>query len=462
VRLIYRWGDRDGRARLRSVGLLVSWALLAAGCGSLKSCSSHRSPDKNVAIPLPPPDMPAEKSDSIDLHFYLDASASMKGFLANPKAGQTNYFASIVKDAGNILCTAWDGNCTFWRFGDGEPRQLEDNDIYAFTKPSAFTDQYTHIEKAIGHKTHGQEPNTGLPQVKVIVTDLMQNQNEARSLAKLLDDNYLNQEPLAVGVLGVRNAFSGKVDVPANKQEADSLPFYFLVAGKAKDVRFTIERLVRGFRIAPADHFDIVFTRQMVRHLTQDIEVASTNGGELDDRRVPGAGDRHIPVLVNVRKDLTLNVRKRVEGKPEGAKPGGAKPEEGKLEPDYLSSDTHLKLRIHPEVTAYRPGQTAPDLRARNAIDPNVETQQITVHRSLLDSDTLYLFQVDLIGDWDQAVSDMDSWDLDSPDVKFPVDAKGIRQGRTLSLLNFLDVLLLKMSHHQTPLVRYYFYVQTK
>ena len=457
MRLIYRCGGPDGRARLRSVGLLVSWALLAATCGSLTGCSGHRGHDTNVVIPLPPPDQPVEKSESIDLHFYLDASASMKGFLANPRPGQANYFASIMRDANNILCTAWDGNCTFWRFGDGEPRQLEDNSIYAFTKPSAFTDQYTHIEKAIGHKAHGQEPNTGLPKVKVIVTDLMQNQNEARGLAKLLDDNYLNQEPLAVGVLGVRNAFSGKVDVPANKQEADSLPFYFLIAGKAQDVRFTIERLVRGFRIAPADHFDIVFTRQMVRHMTQEIEVASTNGGDLDDRRVPGAADRHIPVLVNVRKDVTLSVRKRVEGKPEG----------GKLAPEYLSSDTHLKLQIHPEVTAYRPGQTAPDARAKNAVipdvkTPDVKTQQITIHRSLLDSNTLYLFQVDLIGDWDQAVSDMDSWDLDSPDVKFPKDAKGIREGRTLSLLNFLDVLLLKMSHHQTPLVRYYFYVQTK
>ena len=96
--------------------------------------------------------------------------------------------------------------------------------IYAFTKPSAFTDQFTHIEKAIGHKAHGQEPNTGLPQVKVIVTDWMQNQNEARGLAKLLDDNYLNQEPLAVGVLGVRNAFSGKVDVPAWISEGGGFP----------------------------------------------------------------------------------------------------------------------------------------------------------------------------------------------------------------------------------------------
>ena len=98
MRLIYRCGGPDGRARLRSVGLLVSWALLAATCGSLTGCSGHRGHDTNVVIPLPPPDQPVEKSESIDLHFYLDASASMKGFLAKSEAGSSE-----------LLCQYYEG-----------------------------------------------------------------------------------------------------------------------------------------------------------------------------------------------------------------------------------------------------------------------------------------------------------------------------------------------------------------
>lgn len=448
---------RAVKAPSQFAGLLA--AILLAVSLSTSSCVGRGSKGSAEA-PAPPKDpaLPV-KSESIDLHFYLDASASMRGFLASPKTGQKNYFTNILRDAGNVLGAAWDGNFTFWRFGDGEPRQLEDDDIRAFMRGPAFGDQFTHIERAIGHRAHGRaEPRANLAQVKVIVTDLMQNGEEARSLAKLLDDNFLNQEPLAVGVLGVRNAFHGKVDVPANPQEADSLPFYLLIAGKAPDVRFTIDRLVRGFRIADADYFELVFTRQMVSSLTQEIEIASASGGgfTLDDRRVQVAKDLHIPVLTNVRKDLTLTVSKRMDGK------AG----EARLEPDYLNSNAHLKLHTRSEVKAFRSGQNDPDSRAKDAvtlkIDPKSQAHQITINRSMLDSKALYLFQIDMIGDWDHAVSSMEQWDLDSPDVKFPEDAKGFRQGRTLNLMNFLNVLLLKMGHYQTPLVRYCFYVETR
>lgn len=428
---------------------LLAVAMAASGCGHGANVSAE--------APAPPRDpVSPAKSDSVDLHFYLDSSASMKGFLADPKPGQKNYFTNILKDAGNVLGAAWDGNFSFWRFGNGEPREVDEDGIRALLKGSAFTDQSTHIEKAIAHRAHGKaEAKPDLAPVRVILTDLMQSGEEARGLAKQLDDNYLNQEQLAVGVLGIRNAFQGKVDVPQNRQEANSLPFYLLVAGKAPDVRFTIDRLVKGFRIADTDYFDLIFTRRMVGSLTRDIEIGGV-GFTLDDRVVPAARDSHIPVLANVRKDLTLNVTRRADGKSGDAK----------IEPDFLASNAHLKLGSKPDVKAFRRGQAGPDVRAKAAvalnIDPKSQTHQITINRSMLDGKSLYLFQVDLTGDWDHAVSSMEPWDLDSPDVKFPEDAKGLRQGRTLNLINFLNVLLLKMSHYETPLVRYSFYVETR
>src|SRR5262249_32953229 len=138
-----------------------------------------------------------------------------------------------------------------------------------------------------------------------------QDKDGAGALAVLLDDAYLNKENLAVGVLGVRSAFHGKADLPHSDPEAaDSMPFYFLVAGQAPDVRFALQHLVDDLQIAEKDYFRIVFSRRPVERLVHDLQVESADkksAVSVDPRRVPGA-EGHYPVLVNVRHDLTLNI----------------------------------------------------------------------------------------------------------------------------------------------------------
>ena len=450
------------RRSYRSVGQALSPAIVVLGVSiSLAGCGSgsgHVKGTGTVALPDPEDLSSQQVSKSIDLHFYLDASGSMKAFLAAPKAGQNNYFTRVLNKAGDILSESWNANVSFWRFGEGEPRQLDSEGLGKFLAPSAFTDRSTHIEKAIAHHAHGPQEPAGAAdrhQVKVIVTDLWQDKDGAGTLAVLLDNAYLNQESLAVGVLGVRSVFHGKVDLRLHsnpEDAADSMPFYFLISGQAADVRFAIRHLVDDLKIGEQDHFQIVFTRRPVEHLLHNLAVTSADkklGITQDDRLVPGARNR-FPVLANVRHDVKLNMDETPDDR-------------------RMNLGPHIKLGVHPKVTAiaYRKGQSSPDPKAEDelTVSLNQQPREITIHRSLLDANTMYRFQIDLIGDWEQPLANLDAWNLESAEEmvndRFPEDAKGSRPGRTLSLRHFLNVLRLKMRQYETPLARYYLYVQT-
>jgi hypothetical protein len=439
---------------LSPVIVVLGLSISLVGCGG---GSGHGKSAGAALLPEAEDSGSQAVSKSIDLHFYLDASGSMKAFLAAPKVGQNNYFTRVLNKAGDILSESWNANVSFWRFGEGDPRPLDSESFSKFLAPSAYTDRSTHIEKAITDKSHAaQEPagSADRRQVKVIVTDLWQDKDGAGTLAVLLDNAYLNQEPLAVGVLGVRSVFHGKVDLSGHSKPddaADSMPFYFLISGQAPDVRFAIKHLVDDLKIADQDHFQIVFTRRPMDHLLHNLAVTSADkklGITQDDRLVPGARNR-FPVLANVRHDLKLNMDEA--------------PDEQRM-----NLGPHIKLGVHPKVTAmaYRKGESNPDPKAEDQLTVSLNLpREITIHRSLMEADTMYRFQIDLIGDWEQPLANLDAWNLESAEEmvndRFPEDAKGSRPGRTLSLRHFLNVLRLKMRQYETPLARYYLYVQT-
>jgi hypothetical protein len=229
------------------------------------------------------------------------------------------------------------------------------------------------------------------------------------------------------------------------------MPFYFLISGAAPDVRFAIKHLVEDLRIGDKDYFQIVFARGPAQRLVHSLKVSSADkksGISLDDRLVPGSKDR-FPVLTYVRHDLKLNM-------------------EEPADQQRVTMGPFIKLSIQPKVTAvvYRKGQGSPDPKAKDELtmSPN-EPRQIEIHRSAMDAGAMYRFRIDLVEDWMQPLANLDSWNLESPqdmvNNRFPEDASGGRPGRTLSLRHFLNVLRLKMSQHETPLARYYLYVQT-
>jgi hypothetical protein len=445
-----RLADKDvaGSKMVAAAFLLALMSLASAvGCGG---CSRAA---RAGAYPLPPDDgwQPQKESKTVDLDVYLDASGSMKSFLAEPTPAQKNYFTTVLNRVSEILTEPWDNSIAYWRFGAGAPQQIKGEGLRSFLDPARFNDNFTHIEAAIDHQGHPPaDSGRKASHVKIIITDLMQDKDGAGVLAALLDREYLNKESRAVGVLGVRSAFHGPADIPgSSKDSADTMPFYFIIAGEAPDVRFVMKHLVSDLPIAPQDRFEVVFTQRMVNHLTMPVHMTSTSGRFVPDNQlVPGSLNR-FPVLTNVRDTLKLNLT-------------GS--------PDYIDSPSHINLTTTAQVkaVAFRNGKSAEDTKGQAAVtvDPKGPVEiKAEINRSSLDPGTMYQFQIDIVGGWEQPLSDTDAWNLESStdlvNHMFPADAHGIRQGRTRSLRHFLNTMRLKMRQYQTPLARYYIYVMT-
>jgi len=401
---------------------------------------------------------PLSKSPAIQVNFYMDATVPLRGFLTATKEGQHNYFTEVLNKAIDILSESWnDTTVKVWRFGERDP-SLEDG-LMRFKSAREFTDVKTYIDKAIQHQPAAPG---GRPQLKIILTDLFQNDNAVGSLAKELDDRYLKDDSLAVGILAVRSVFSGSMDdlpgkVPATA--ADSLPFYLLLAGPIADVRLAMKRLVDGLPIAENDRFEMVFAHRMVDRLGRPLnaEPAESRAGfTMKPDLVPGAEERNIPAFGNVRHDVKL----RLIDFPH--------PEISALGPHISVASQTESIRV--QATAFAAGQhPQADPKAASALtfELGAKAKLMVIDRSKLADKTIYLFQVDLLGERGQ-LANMGKWGLESDErdrvvsrQEFDKDENGNRPGKTPNLRHFLNVLALKMFQSDIRLSRYYFYVET-
>src|SRR5579871_3677484 len=122
----------------------------------------HRPP--RVAKEMLPPkvtqpdadEAPLVKSATLEIHFYLDTTESMRGFLTQPE-GRKNYFNEILDKALGILKEGWtEAHVHFWGFGQKDtaaanraaaPVPIELRSFLG--KPDAFTGTKTFIDTAI-------------------------------------------------------------------------------------------------------------------------------------------------------------------------------------------------------------------------------------------------------------------------------------------------------------------------
>src|SRR5262249_160078 len=151
---------------------------------------------------------PARPTQGIDINFYIDASRSMRGFRIPPANYQVNQFTEMLDKADGYLKEAWP-NVTihYWKFGLGKPQPLPS--IREFSRREAlFSANETDIEIPMQHEIKAAP---GQAQLKIILTDLFQNDTDVGRLATELGAKYLQNEDYGVGILGVRNGFSGVV-----------------------------------------------------------------------------------------------------------------------------------------------------------------------------------------------------------------------------------------------------------
>ncbi|MDA3835075.1 MAG: hypothetical protein PF495_16950 [Spirochaetales bacterium] len=210
---------------------------------ALSGCDSPMS--KSTIKPLPSgnfPNSPNKPSDALDVEVYIDASASMQGYV---KSKQTTGYFDILRVMETSIKTGWDAtNLGFYKFG-AEIQKLEGRDFQKALLPEFYTGPIsfeTKIEKVINKKINEREHL-----LVVVLTDLYQKDNDVSLLVGLLKDICL-ERGLTVGIAGVRSFFSGKIfDVGLNNQsftfqsqlgnDETYRPFYLLTIGEYSDVQ---------------------------------------------------------------------------------------------------------------------------------------------------------------------------------------------------------------------------------
>jgi hypothetical protein len=404
----------------------------------------------------------------------LDASVPIAGFLPpqsqqiKEEIQQTNYFAELLDKADGVLTGNWpDVTVRFWRFGKGEPQSIPNIRNFYVQRYLAlekrdprfdFSEQETHIDTAV--KSNVPTKNSR-DELKIIVTDLFQDENDIDNLVVELMSLYLNQPEKAISVLGIRNYFFGKIyDLPGNLPEgaADSLPFYILICGKLPDVQHATDLLRERLRTDTALNrtLSIIYSSHPIAESTQPLALdnsANDVSYTVYTNLVAGAAEQKIPqVEISKGKDVELRLKDF---------PGG---EVSKV------ANPAFKLKSPPKATAQRWDQRqnkyVQDESFQSAFEVDAARKLIAVHSAQLEKKSMYLVTVDLEaapGD----MSDVNTWALEMEDFphvlsqqKFDEAKDGRHPGKTPNLKHFLKTMTDKVFQTPVPLARYYLYVK--
>jgi hypothetical protein len=235
---------------------------------------------------------PAAASPNVTI--YYDASISMQGFLpaisgGRPRqnSGQAPSTASEYQDVLEFLedeaATLKRGVPDRYRFGKTiKPGMVKD--LRSVLNRSFYVEPQTRLDQVFAA---GNSPG-----VKIIVTDLLQNDGDALTLVNAVDSAVLRKN-LALAVVAVAARFDGTVDPkdfggasPLEKFKG-SLPFYILLYGDQPTVLRLARRLQQ--RLGRA----VVFPPQSTDHHPTDLQMAVPPGGSIQ----VSSGIRRRPAL---------------------------------------------------------------------------------------------------------------------------------------------------------------------
>ena len=381
----------------------------------------------------------------------------LRGFLAPPTDQQPNYFREFIHKAGGTLATVWPGaKVHSFSFGKGDPQPVPD--LIRFESPEAFNQRQTFIDRPILHST---DPDGKRPQLKIILTDLFQNEGDVARLSPELDNRYVKDESRAVGVLGIRSVFDGSMDdlpgkVPAGA--ADSLPFYFLIAGNIADVRHAIDVLTTQVvkNGLPKDqHLALVFTKKQGSQVERRLKVLPADpqrpGYRSMGTLVAGAAERGIPMIQPNRE-----VKLKLESFPDK---------------EFFAMGPHLSIgnaqeSLEKKATVFRNG-VKPEVNDAPALTVEPDMKTLIIDPERLPPKSITLFELDVYakpGDY----AGIEPWGLELEEArkvvqnqKFDLDPKThSRPGRTPNLRFFLQMLGNAMFQKNKILLgRYYLYV---
>jgi len=207
----------------------ISWTALTAALFVL-SCQPMR-PHVD-----PPEDdgCGAVSSDTLTVHLFLDASGSMRGFVQGTQG--VDYYSHLLESLELLaIKSPKPFVAKFYRFG-GDVHEIQRNQYYQARNRdgSFFTEPETRVDKVVESAGKAEQPH-----LVCVVTDLFQEDSDINLLTAAIRQSYLARG-LAVGMLGIRSSFCGKVsDVGPSRVRfsySGLRPFYVLCLGRLADV----------------------------------------------------------------------------------------------------------------------------------------------------------------------------------------------------------------------------------
>lgn len=225
---------------------------------------------KRDAIPSPPAPDPSDiiepASSKITARIYIDASASMKGFVS---PGTWTNYAQILPYFETVILNGWSNSkADFYGFGE-EVLKLESRGHLDAVKSNFYAGRETNIQNVL----ECLDTNC----LTVIITDLFPSDNDLAQLIKLLKPKYINNG-FSIGILGLRSQFDGIVydtniyggAFPYKNGEGigSYRPFYLLILGKHTDVVRYFEKLKMSCPSIVSESNFIIFSRHLVSQLS--------------------------------------------------------------------------------------------------------------------------------------------------------------------------------------------------
>lgn len=255
------------------LGVLGAMTLLAGAASAQQACWPPGF------IPRVSDNAPSSGSPAFgEVHFYLDDSVSMAGFLASPKVPAKPdtaapwVFNAMLQGIPGIV-EKLGGKASFYRLSERDKaKPLSKDDLKRIPRPDFYVAKDTPIPTAL-------EASLARPgnDVTVIASDFFLDDKE------IVGDGYFRlKAPLveairnnkAIGLLAVRHSFNGTIfDYPAipgqptQYQNATSRPLLFLMIGSDEQVQVLKNRLTSEF-VPPSlsqsdvDHFTLFSARK--------------------------------------------------------------------------------------------------------------------------------------------------------------------------------------------------------
>ncbi len=226
--------------------------------------------------PEPPPDPFPEKlnrSDSLSVSIFIDATKSMEGFVT---PGTHTEYCRIMDQLEDAINTGWmKVDLDFYRFGCWV-ESLTREQFLGCTKEDFYCQPRLHLETHIDSVLNvAATKRTGSSaSLAIIVTDLFQDESDISCITNSLRDTYMRELQQAVAIIGLRSQFVGSVyDVSrinenfsytsGTEDKGRYRPFYLLVIGKHADVdRFAQSMSAMLPEIVDLDYY-LIFSRYL-------------------------------------------------------------------------------------------------------------------------------------------------------------------------------------------------------